>query len=101
MDHDNEGEPLPNSVTLAKRYVDRLHALAVEKNDLTTEMAEVKAKAKADGLSPKALMVVVARMLETPEQKDQRETVEEEAELIMVNLGMLADTPLGRAAQAA
>jgi len=93
-----EQAPISNSETMAKGYVERLVRLMTEKQELAIQIAEVKAEAKSAGFSPKAIMMVVARQLETLEEKQKREAVETEAEQIMAALGMLADTPLGQAA---
>lgn len=92
--------PVSNSETMAKGYVERLVRLMNERAELNQAIADVKAEAKSAGFSPKAIMVVVARQLETLEEKQKREAVETEAEQIMAALGMLADTPLGQAAAA-
>lgn len=90
--------PVSNSETMAKGYVERLVRLMNERAELNQAIADVKAEAKSAGFSPKAIMVVVSRQLETLEEKQKREAVETEAEQIMAALGMLADTPLGQAA---
>ncbi len=82
----------------AERYIERLVALHEQKAEVATDIKEVKQRAKDDGFDPAALMIVVKRKMETPEERAAREAVEWEADAIMARLGMLADTPLGEAA---
>lgn len=81
-----------------RSYVNGLVALSQQKAEIANEIKDLKAKAKGDGFEPKALMVLVARELETAEQTAKRRELEDEVERMEVALGVFAETPLGVAA---
>ena len=75
--------------------VNRIEKLEEERVALVDDIKSVYAEAKADGFDPKILKQVIALR-----KKDAEKIAEEKAILAvyMDALGMLADTPLGRAA---
>jgi uncharacterized protein (UPF0335 family) len=75
--------------------VDRIEKLEIEKADIADLIKDVYVEAKANGFDVKILRKVVALR-----KKDASERQTEEALLAtyMSALGMLADTPLGKAA---
>jgi len=77
--------------------VNRIERLEEEKAALADDIKSIYAEAKSDGYDPKVLKQVIALR-----KKDAAKVAEEKAMLAtyMEALGMLADTPLGRAALA-
>lgn len=75
--------------------VERIERLENEKAVIAEDIKEVYVEAKGNGFDPKILKQVVALR-----KKDSAKRAEEQAILAtyMNALGMLADTPLGRAA---
>jgi len=75
--------------------VDRIEKLEIEKADIADLIKDVYVEAKANGFDVKILRKVVSLR-----KKDASERQTEEALLAtyMSALGMLADTPLGKAA---
>lgn len=78
-----------------KSLVERIERLEEEKKKTADDIKEVYAEAKANGFDTKILRKVIAIR-----KKDRHEREEEQAmlDVYMEALGMLADTPLGRAA---
>jgi uncharacterized protein (UPF0335 family) len=76
-------------------YITRLERLAEEKRALAEDMKEVFAEAKATGFDPK-----IMRKILKERATDADELAEENAVLDVYRgaLGMLLDTPLGKAA---
>lgn len=77
--------------------VERIEKLEEEKAAIAADIKDVYAEAKSTGFDPKILKQVIALR-----KKDGAKRREEQAVLAayMEALGMLADTPLGRAAAA-
>jgi len=84
-----------NSDGQLKAIVERIERLEEEKRTIATDIKEVYAEAKANGFDTKILRKVIGLR-----RKEAAERAEEEALIAtyMAALGMLADTPLGRAA---
>jgi uncharacterized protein (UPF0335 family) len=84
-----------NSDGQIKAIVERIERLEEEKRTIATDIKEVYAEAKANGFDTKILRKVIGLR-----RKEAAERAEEEALIAtyMAALGMLADTPLGRAA---
>lgn len=78
-----------------KAFIERIERLEEEKAGITSDIKDIYAEAKGNGFCTKTIRKIVALR-----KKDHAERQEEEAllELYMQALGMLADTPLGRAA---
>ena len=78
-----------------RQFIERIERLEEEKAGLLGDIKEVYAEAKGRGFDTKTMRRIVSIR-----KKDHSERQEEEAilELYMQALGMLADTPLGRAA---
>ena len=78
-----------------KGYVNRIERLEEEKRGLADDIKEIYSAAKASGLDPKIMRKLVAL------RRREASEVDEETALLETYqraLGMLADTPLGRAA---
>lgn len=80
---------------LIKEYVDRIENLEDEKKALADDIKEVYAEAKGKDIDVKALKRVIALR---KQDRNEREALQETVEQYMDALGMLADTPLGKAA---
>jgi len=80
---------------LLKSFVERIERLEEEKASIASDVKEVYAEVKSQGFDTK-----IVRKLIALRRKDAAERLEEQEilELYMGALGMLADTPLGRAA---
>lgn len=78
-----------------KALVERIEKLEEEKAAIAADIKEVYLEAKSNGFDPKIIKKVVALR-----KQDAAKRAEEQAILAvyMDALGMLADTPLGRAA---
>jgi uncharacterized protein (UPF0335 family) len=78
-----------------KAFIERIERLEEEKQTVLTDIREVYAEAKGTGFDVKAMRTIV-RM----RKQDTAERAEQEAILdtYLHALGMLADTPLGKAA---
>ncbi|CAL8974518.1 hypothetical protein RHODGE_RHODGE_03301 [Rhodoplanes serenus] len=75
--------------------VERIERLEEEKKALADDIKDVFAEAKGKGYDVKALRAVIRLR---KQDKDERAEHEAIVETYMHALGMLADTPLGRAA---
>jgi uncharacterized protein (UPF0335 family) len=86
---------MTNTNNQLQSIVDRIEKLEIEKADIADLIKDVYVEAKANGFDVKILRKVVALR-----KKDASERQTEEALLAtyMSALGMLADTPLGKAA---
>ena len=76
-------------------FVDRIERLETEKSALVEDIREVYSEAKSHGFDTKIMREVIKLR-----KMDQADRLEREAliEIYMNALGMLADTPLGKAA---
>lgn len=83
-----------------ERFVDRLVALATEKQEIAEQFAEVVKEAKDAGYHTGALRKVVKRRMESAEQRSKREDEELALDLMITALGEFRSTPLGEAALA-
>jgi uncharacterized protein (UPF0335 family) len=78
-----------------KSFIERLEALEEEKRTYTEQIAEVFLEVKMAGLDVKVVRAILKlRKQNEAERAAQQETIEQ----YMLTLGMLSDTPLGRAA---
>lgn len=84
-----------NSDSRLASLIQRVETLEAEKVKLTADIAEVYAEAKSDGFDTKAMRRVVA--IRKMKAADRAE-LEANIDTYMKSLGMLSDTPLGRAA---
>jgi uncharacterized protein (UPF0335 family) len=80
-----------NTPTL-RSIIDRVNRLEDEKQEIAEAIKEVYAEAKSNGFNVKALRQVVRQMRKPPDAE-----VEALIDNYKLNLGMLADTPLGEA----
>ena len=78
-----------------RSIVDRIEALEAQKSDLSADLREVYAEAKANGFDTKILRKVISlRKKEAAEREEEQSMLE----VYLEALGMLATTPLGQAA---
>jgi uncharacterized protein (UPF0335 family) len=78
-----------------RSLIERIERLEEEKSSLATDIREVYAEAKGNGFDTKVMRRIVAMR---KQDAAERQEFEEVLETYMQALGMLADTPLGRAA---
>lgn len=75
--------------------VERIEKLEEEKSQIAADIKDVFAEAKNNGYDPKILKQVIAlRKKDAGKRREEQEMLS----IYMQALGMLADTPLGRAA---
>ena len=76
-------------------FIQRIERLNEEKDNITADIKEVYAEAKASGYDDKIMRKIIAER-----KKDEADRQEEQLllELYRNALGMLADTPLGESA---
>jgi uncharacterized protein (UPF0335 family) len=78
-----------------KSIVERIEKLEDERAVLAEDIKEVYAEAKGNGFDVKILRKVVAMRKQNADKRREEQAV---IAIYMQELGMLADTPLGRAA---
>ena len=86
---------MTNTNNQLQSIVERIEKLEAEKADIADLIKDIYVEAKANGFDAKILRKVVALR---KKNADERKTEEELLAVYMNALGMLADTPLGRAA---
>lgn len=84
-----------NSSAQLKAFIERIERLEEEKKALSDDIRSIYAEAKEAEFDTKALRAIIKRRKADP---DKLKAHEETVEAYMHALGMLADTPLGRAA---
>lgn len=78
-----------------KSLTERIERLEEEKRAIAADIKEVYAEAKAQGFDTKILRKVIGlRRMDAMDREEQQELID----LYMDALGMLKDTPLGKAA---
>ena len=78
-----------------KAFVERIERLEAEKAETAADIRDVYAEAKGTGFDVRALRTIIRlRKQDTDERREQEMILE----TYMMALGMLSDTPLGRAA---
>ena len=78
-----------------RAFIERIERLEEEKKALSDDIKDVYAEAKGNGFDVKIMRRIVALR---KQDADKRREEEEILDLYMHALGMLADTPLGKAA---
>lgn len=84
-----------------KSYIDRLENLEEQKRATAEDTRELLKEAKSNGFDPKALRAVLKLRMEDAEKREKRAGHEMTLQTYMAALGMLADTPLGKASLSA
>jgi len=80
-----------------KSIVERIEKLEEEKSAIAEDIKGVYAESKGNGFEPKIIKQIVAmRRKDATKRREEQEMLA----IYMTELGMLADTPLGRAAVA-
>lgn len=87
-----------NSTRFAKdqlrAFVERIERLEEEKKSIADDIRDVYAESKGNGFDVKALRAVIRLRKQDAQERAEHELI---LETYMNALGMLADTPLGRA----
>lgn len=78
-----------------RQFIERLERLEEEKAGILGDIREVFAEAKGRGFDTKAMRTILRIRKQDHSERQEQEAI---LELYMQALGMLADTPLGRAA---
>jgi uncharacterized protein (UPF0335 family) len=78
-----------------KAIVERIERLAEDKQEIADDIRDVYAEAKGNGYDVAALRALIKLRKEDANKRAERETI---LETYMAALGMLSDTPLGKAA---
>jgi len=86
---------MTNTNNQLQSIVERIEKLEAEKADIADLIKVIYVEAKANGFDAKILRKVVSLR---KKNADERKTEEELLAVYMNALGMLADTPLGKAA---
>lgn len=76
-------------------FIERVERLEEEKKTISDDIKDVFAEAKGQGFDLKALKAIIKRRKADAEELAEHESL---VETYMHALGMLADTPLGKAA---
>lgn len=97
-DIEGEGVPSARNDARLRSIVDRAVHLEEERKALAADLKDLFKEAQSAGYDPKAVKLVVKRQIESEEKRAKRVATEDEAELMLSALGMLADTPLGASA---
>jgi uncharacterized protein (UPF0335 family) len=87
-----------NSAGDLERYVERLVTIKERMESEREAFNAVLVEAQERGMHKGALRAIVKRRLESDEEKAARIELEQSMDDYLARLGMLADTPLGRAA---
>lgn len=86
-----------NSRQQLKAIVERIERLEEEKKTIADDIRDVYAEAKGNGYDVKALRAVISKRRQDAQKRAEHEAL---VDTYMNALGMLADTPLGKAALA-
>lgn len=78
-----------------RSIVERIERLEEDKKAISADIREVYAEAKANGFDTKILRKLVALRKKEAAEREEEQSI---LDVYMSALGMLADTPLGRAA---
>src|SRR3954469_20392559 len=78
-----------------KAFVERIERLEEEKKTIADDIRDVYAESKGNGFDVKALRAVIRLRKQDAQERQEHELI---LETYMNALGMLADTPLGKAA---
>jgi uncharacterized protein (UPF0335 family) len=78
-----------------RAIIERIERLEAEKKTIGEDIADVYAEAKGNGFDVKALRQIVRERKQDANERAEQETI---LDTYRRALGMLADTPLGRAA---
>jgi uncharacterized protein (UPF0335 family) len=84
-----------NSNAQLKSIVERIENVEAEIKERRDDLKDIYAEAKSNGFDAKALRVIVRRRKQDAAKLKEHEQI---VETYMLNLGMLADLPLGKSA---
>jgi uncharacterized protein (UPF0335 family) len=81
-----------------KSIIDRIEATEKQIDEYTQDRKDIYAEAKSNGYDVDALKDLVKERKQDSAKRDKAKRRQESLELYKMRLGMLADTPLGKAA---
>ena len=81
--------------TKLKSYIERIEKIEEERSALAADVRDIYTEAKATGFDVKTMRKIIALRKKSQSERDEEKAM---IELYMKELGMLADTPLGKAA---
>jgi uncharacterized protein (UPF0335 family) len=84
-----------NANAQLRAIVERIENLEASKAEIVSDIRDVYAEAKGNGLDVRALRTIVRLRKQDANERAEQETI---LETYMLALGMLADTPLGQSA---
>ena len=84
-----------NAKEQLRSVISRIEKLSEEKDQVAEDIRDVYSEAKSNGFDVKALRTIVRMRKQDREKREAHEAI---VETYKHALGMLADTPLGRAA---
>ncbi|GJE77466.1 DUF2312 domain-containing protein [Methylorubrum suomiense] len=92
-------QPNSSAVDMLRSFAERIVRLREEIKVFQADIKDIRNEAGAQGYDKKALMLVVARMMEDNSDRVTREETAALADVYLASLGMLDGTPLGDAAR--
>jgi len=78
-----------------KAFVERIERLSKEKDAIASDIRDVFAESKSNGFDTKALRTIIRLRKQEASERNEQQAI---LDTYMHALGMLVDTPLGRAA---
>lgn len=84
-----------NAQQLVRSIVERIERLSEQKDEIASDIRDVFAEAKSQGLDVKALREIIRLRKQDADKRKEHEAI---VETYMAALGMLSDLPLGQAA---
>lgn len=88
----------PDDKRRLRSIVERIIRLEEEKKGLSSDIKDIYTEAASAGYAAKAIRINVKRLMEDDTQRQKRQAIQEEADLIEVALGDFVTSPLGAAA---
>ncbi|MBB2959874.1 GapR family DNA-binding domain-containing protein [Methylobacterium sp. R2-1] len=88
-----------SAAEMLRSYAERIVRLKEEIKAFQADIKDIRNEAGAQGYDKKALMLVVARMMEDESDRAARQETAALADVYLASLGMLDGTPLGDAAR--
>ncbi|GJE79641.1 DUF2312 domain-containing protein [Methylorubrum thiocyanatum] len=92
-------QPNSSAADMLRSFAERIVRLKEEIKVFQADIKDIRNEAGAQGYDKKALMLVVARMMEDSADKAARQETAALADVYLASLGMLDGTPLGDAAR--
>jgi len=92
-------QPNSSAADMLRSFAERIVRLKEEIKAFQADIKDIRNEAGAQGYDKKALMLVVARMMEDSADRAARQETAALADVYLASLGMLDGTPLGDAAR--